>query len=223
MINTDKNTIKGSGIITNEQREISSFDKIEISSGPFEVYIQQGDTENVEIETDDNFHQYITVENDENNLFLGFKEDIRINRKSKVIVHITVKTIDMLSVSGVCTLNFTDPLYCELLNLDVEGVFKGNLEIYCNTLIANLQGVADVKLHGSADILTVSQEGVGSFNAMDFIANKAIVSNSGVGNVSVNATQELSMTNSGVGSITYSGDAKIVSLDASGIGKIKKK
>ena len=48
------------------------------------------------------------------------------------------------------------------------------------------------------------------------------VVNSGVGSVSVYATQELSMTNSGVGSITYSGDAVIKNINSSGVGKIRK-
>jgi hypothetical protein len=50
----------------------------------------------------------------------------------------------------------------------------------------------------------------------------ASVSNSGVGKVNVYATEELWMTSSGLGSITYSGGAEIKTSKTSGSGKITK-
>jgi hypothetical protein len=48
------------------------------------------------------------------------------------------------------------------------------------------------------------------------------IKSSSVGSVEVYASRELSIKNSGVGSLTYSGDAVIKSMESNGIGKIKK-
>ena len=55
------NTIDGDGNVVTEERNVNTFNKIDIS-GHFEVFIKQGKQENVEIETDQNLLQLIETE-----------------------------------------------------------------------------------------------------------------------------------------------------------------
>jgi hypothetical protein len=219
----NKKTVKGSGVLTKEQRHVTSFDKIEIASGAFEVYLLQGDTESVEVETDDNLHQYVRVQNYDNTLVLDLKEKIRFSDGTQNTVYITMKSIDAFKVTGVCNLITPRILNLNNLELEVSGVFNGELGIHCNKLIVSVKGVSNTELSGKAEVLKVTQSGVGSFDAMNLIGAKVTVNNSGVGSVSVYATDELSMTNSGIGSIYYSGEASILHLESSGLGKIEKR
>ena len=217
----DKTKVKGNGIVTIEQRAVSSFDKI-IVDGTFTVYLSQGDTESVEVEIDDNLQQYVEVRNEGRRLVLDIKDHVNFVKTTQNNVYITLKNIELFDVSGVCKVKTTGSLDCDQLAFKVSGVANGECELYCNKLNINLSGVVNLELRGETTELNINQSGVGKFNAMNLIAEKATVVNSGVGSVSVYATQELSLTNSGVGSITYSGDAEIKKLNSSGVGKITK-
>jgi len=214
-------TIDGSGTVTNEQRTVSPFDKISIE-GIFTVYLSQGDVESVEVEIDDNLQQYVEVRNEGSKLVLDIADSIRFGKTTKNNIYVTVKDIELLSITGVCTVKTLAPLNCPFLTINVSGVSSGELEMYCDKLNVNISGVGNIELRGSATEFDVQKSGVGNFTGKMLEAAIVNVVNSGVGSVSVYATQELSMTNSGVGSITYSGDAVIKNINSSGVGKIRK-
>ena len=214
--------IRGNGNVTKQQRPVSTFDKIEIASGPFTVNLTQGDIESVEVEIDDNLQQYVEVRNEGNKLVLDVKNKIKFGKTTKNNINVTFKNIDLLTVSGVSKVKTLNTLNCDVLTLTVSGVSDGEFEVSCEKLNATLSGVGNVVLRGNATEFSVRQSGVGNFNAKGLKADRVDVVNSGVGSVSVYASQELSMSNSGVGSITYSGDAVIKSIHSSGIGKISK-
>ena len=66
-LNSCINTIDGNGKVTKEQRAVSSFNKIDIS-GSYEVLINQGDEERLELEVDENLLEYIETETKNNTL-----------------------------------------------------------------------------------------------------------------------------------------------------------
>jgi hypothetical protein len=182
----------------------------------------QGDFERVEVEIDDNLQQYVEVRNDGSKMVLDVRNKVKFGKTTKNNIYVTLKNIDLFCVSGVCKVKTLSPLNCDFLTLNVSGVFDGELEVSCEKLDAILSGVVNLELRGRATVLFIKQSGVGNLNAKKLIADKADVANSGIGSVSVYATQELSMSNSGVGSITYSGDAIIKNIQTSGVGKINK-
>jgi hypothetical protein len=214
--------IKGSGTVTKEQRTVLPFNQVEIASGPFTVYLSQGDTESVEVEIDDNLQPYVKVRNEGSKLVVDLKDKVNIGKTTKNNINITLKNIDLLSLNGVCKLKTLGALNGDFLTFNVRGVADCELELHYDKLNFSGSGVGNVELRGSATELSVNQSGVGNFNAGALKADKANVVNSGVGSVSVDATHELSMSNTGVGSITYSGDAEIKAVHSSGVGKISK-
>jgi len=216
-----RHTVKGSGNVSKENRQVSPFSKVAIE-GVFTVYISQGDIESVEVEIDDNYQQYVEVETIDNKLVLKTLEKKDLRNPEKSNIYLTVKEIDMLYVMGVCRFNSVTPLNFETFKFKVDGVCNGDLEVNCSNFDAQINGVSNIKLTGKAEEFLLDHSGVGSFDAGSFEAKKVNVSNSGVGKVSVFATEELSMDNSGIGVITHSGNAKIISAETSKIGKIKK-
>ncbi len=56
-----KDKIKGSKTVTVTQKEVSSFDSVEIEDN-FEVFLVKGDTEALEIDADDNLHEIVAAE-----------------------------------------------------------------------------------------------------------------------------------------------------------------
>ena len=213
--------LKGNGNVTTEQRVITSFDKIDIN-GVFKVYLTQGDIEKVEVEIDENLQQYVNVFNEKNTLVLNIEKGISWNKTTKNNVYITLKNISQLSINGVCSVETRTALVSDHLKLDVDGVSSSSLELNCNKLDADLSGVGNTELSGKTNEFTVTKDGVGNLKASNLKAAIVNIRNSGVGGAEIYASHELSIKNSSVGSISYSGEAVIKSLDSGGVGKIRK-
>jgi Putative auto-transporter adhesin, head GIN domain len=81
-----KEKIKGSKIVTIEQREIGNFEAIEISDN-LEVYLEKGEKCDLKIEADDNLHDIISVDLTANTLRI-YDSKTATNYK-KLIVRIT--------------------------------------------------------------------------------------------------------------------------------------
>lgn len=81
-----KEKIKGSKIVTIEQREIGNFEAIEISDN-LEVYLDKGEKCNLKIEADDNLHDIVRVDLTANTLRI-YSSKTAANYK-KLVVRIT--------------------------------------------------------------------------------------------------------------------------------------
>jgi hypothetical protein len=226
-ITNDEDGIKGSGTVLKEQREVLPFNRLKVA-GKFTVHLLQGETESLEVEIDDNLMPYVRLQNKENELILDIKDKAVFGKTTQNNIYITLKNIELLDVSGNCSIVTSGSLKSEQLTINGNNKgsgkdkFKLELNLLCNQLDIKNKGVGDMKLQGETMALNIHNSGVGSIDAMNLKAANVIVNNTGVGSVSIYATQELSMTNSGVGSITYSGDAVIKNIKSSGVGKIKK-
>ncbi len=213
--------VKGSGSVITEARSVSSFDKIEIG-GIFNVFLSQGDVENVEVEIDDNLQQYVKIYNEGNTLVVDAEKGVNWKRVTKNNVYITLKNINELNVKGVCTVKSRTALKCDNLELDVEGIGNSRLELYCHQLDIKHGGVGSIELNGETVDLIIRKNGVGHLDAKNLKADNVNIKNSGVGSAEIYASKELTIRNSGVGSISYSGDATIKSVHSDGVGKINK-
>ena len=81
-----KDKIKGSKIVTIEQKEIGNFETIEISDN-IEVYLEKGEKSELKIEADDNLHEIINIDLTANTLRVNTSKTA-VNYK-KLIVRIT--------------------------------------------------------------------------------------------------------------------------------------
>lgn len=81
-----KDKIKGSKIVTIEQKEIGNFETIEISDN-IEVYLEKGEKSELKIEADDNLHDIINIDLTANTLRVNTSKTA-VNYK-KLIVRIT--------------------------------------------------------------------------------------------------------------------------------------
>jgi len=78
--------IKGSKIVTVEQKEIGNFDSLEVSDN-IEVYLDRGEKSELKIEADDNLHDIINIDLSSNTLRLNTSKKA-VNYK-KLIVRVT--------------------------------------------------------------------------------------------------------------------------------------
>lgn len=213
-------SVKGNGNVVTKERTVSTFSKLELN-GVFNVFVAQGGKEAVKVETDENLQDHIEVVQEGSHLIIKSKDKPTI-KATKMNVYVTVTNLDLMEVNGVGNVSSTSALKLDKFKLNFTGVGSTDLNLNSKDLTVKIEGVGNIKLKGSADNASITASGTGNLEAFDLAAKKLDVNVSGVGNTEVRADEEISINSSGIGNLSYTGNATVKSKNASGIGKVKK-
>jgi len=192
--------VRGSGNLISENRDLPAFSKIH-SSGAFDVTVEVGQTQRVQITYDDNLVALVETEVTDGTL------EIR-SRKSHCSRHeceiqVAVPDLDELLLTG------SGDIVVENLNAD---------RFRCV-----IQGSGDIRAEGRARELQIRVSGSGDIDARHLIAQDAFVRVSGSGDVDVFAAEAFEGRVSGSGDISYYGRPDRTSVHVSGSGDIKRR
>ncbi|HZA73306.1 MAG TPA: head GIN domain-containing protein [Propionibacteriaceae bacterium] len=193
--------VGGSGEVQTETRQVSGFTAIDLA-GSGEVTLEQGDSETLTIEADDNVLPRLTSEVSDSTLKLDKKRGITLGTNSPIRYRVTLKDLTGLNVSG------SGSIKAERLTLQ--------------TLRVDISGSGTVDLSGSAVEQDIEVSGSGRYEAADLPSQKVTAEISGSGEIAVAVSGELKVDISGSGTVTYSGDPN-VQQSVSGSGKVIKK
>lgn len=213
----------GQAFANTEDRPVSNFHAIE-SSGSFDVYITQGNTEAVKVDAPEDVIGKILTEVKDGTLRIYTKEKFswkNIFNNKKVSIYVTVKSVDAISLSGSGNVNFKDGLTARGdMHLHISG--SGNVQgkLTAKSLDASVSGSGNLRLSGSAENQNASVSGSGNYSARDFTSANVNVSVSGSGNAAVYASESINARVSGSGGVHYGGNPKNVSKSKSGSGSI---
>ena len=197
----DPETEEGSGYITGENRNVSECSGVNLKYYG-KVYLKQGSEQSIHVEADDNIIDDVVTRNENGYLTTGLRNGSYSNVTVKV--YVTLKSIENISIEG-------------------SGAVYIENSINCDKLTCSINGAGDIDLWGSANNLDCRINGAGNISAFDFITKYCTAKISGTGNCSLNVTEDLDASISGVGNIIYSGEPKRVTSSISGMGKIGKK
>lgn len=218
MFSSCDNVISGSGRIVEENREVNSFDAIDIS-GSFKIYLLQGNKESLIIEADDNLMQYIQTSVRGGRLYL----DTRGMRfyDAKLTAHITVKNLEDIKASGAVKVINESPLDFDRLSIGLSGAADVDLELYGDNMELRISGAAKTNFSGSVENMFIKLSGAAKLNAGNLDCETMDIGISGAGAATVNVSKKIKANISGAGHIKYFGDPEIDS-SISGAGKLSK-
>ncbi|MDN5202660.1 DUF2807 domain-containing protein [Fulvivirgaceae bacterium BMA10] len=195
--------IVGNGNVTIEDRAVSNFTKLNIN-GVFNVFVRKSNEAGVEVETDENVQSFIIVQStNDGTLNISIASGTNLKRITKLNIYIDAIDLEQIDNQGVSDIETTTPFDF-------------------NTLSVFNNGVGSITLRGTCDDLFIRNNGVGSVNALELESRIVEVVNVGVGNVSVDVLETLTVTISGVGSVRYTGNPTTINSDISGIGTLVK-
>lgn len=213
----------GSGKVISQTREVSAFTSISVTY-PAEVVIQQGKSESVKLEAEDNLLPQLSTEVSDGKLTIKNKVSSwaeRVNPTRPVRITITVKDLSELSFSSAGSVRI-DGLETDSLKVRLSGA--GELDILrltAHSFDCSLSGAGSITANGTVDNLTLNVSGVGSFRGEDLSSASADVHLSGVGSATVRTTETLTAQVSGLGSVRYYGSPQ-VSERVSGLGSVNR-
>jgi Putative auto-transporter adhesin, head GIN domain len=227
-------SVVGSGDIVTQTIDVSNFDRVTLE-GFGDVYIQQGQTESLSVQTDDNIISLLEINVQGSELTLGMKRGYSVTPSQSITFNLTVQDLSAItlagsgdfyvealksgsfavSVRGSGDIEITS-LTADDLSIELDG--SGNItieDVNVQTIETSLQGSGDIKLEGKADTQNVRVGGSGNYLAGDLEATSADISIPGSADVTVWASDELKVRVNGSGDIRYYGQPLI---DQSGSG-----
>lgn len=220
-VNPDGKTITPSDNIITENRTVSGFTGVDMSTIGT-VTIIQGEKESVVVSGSDNLVELVTTTVRNGVLTLAM-ENVNVQSMGKediLAFEITVKDLESLTVSGLGTVEM-DSLKTNDLNLVMSGGGAIALDkLSADKVNVEISGVGGINITGTADHVEVDISGAGELNATDLETKTANVILSGIGTAVVWVTDELTGEISGAGSVRYYGEPK-TNTNSSGVGKFE--
>jgi len=221
IINGWANTISGSGNVVTEERDISGFEGVHVSSG-IDVYLTEDDRFSVVVEADDNLHDVIETYVKGNLLVVG-TDNVNIRNAKSKKVHVSLPELSTLKISSAGDCDGQNMFHCRDLRLDVSSAGDLSLELTADKVDLDISSSGDVRLAGEVGEFRASLSSAGELDAFDLVAGKVDVDVSSAGDARVHATDEISMKASSAGDIHYKGDARVVHSSTSSAGSIIKR
>ena len=217
----DLNSVRGSGTVVTEERQVSNFEQVELS-GIGALVIEVGSEETLVIEAEDNLLEYIETTVRGDTLEIGSRERTNLQPTEPISYYLTVKSLDSISVSGLG--NVVVPgLEATRFSVDISGAGDVNLEsLDAERLDISISGLGSLGIDaGQVSEQSIDLSGSGGYNGRNLESADAEIYVSGLGSASVWATENLFVNISGSGSVRYAGDPS-VDMDISGLGSLKK-
>lgn len=203
--------------------KVTDFSAVDISTVGDVYYTQSTDGETkLEIYGPDNIIDLIDVSIKNNTLYLTMEKKNRVRNVKKMKIMISTPDLNDITFNGVGNVNIDEGLTTTNLNIGHHGVGDVNIKgLSADELSVNSTGVGNARLSGEVARATLNSRGVGNIDADELKANSVEAAARGVGNITCYATEAISATVDGVGSIKYKGSPADKRINKNGIGSIK--
>jgi hypothetical protein len=212
-----RRTVSGNGNVVKKERNAGNFSGLRVSSG-IDVYLRQTGSESIDVEADENLHEYIITEI--KNDVLHVYSDANIRRAEMKRVNVTMDKINSLKTSSAGDIIGETPVKTDNLELAASSAGDIKLEVYVKELDINISSSGDITLNGEADIMDASLSSAGDLNAYGLQVREADVSASSAGDADINVSEKLKARASSAGDINYRGNPKSVDVHSSSAGGV---
>jgi hypothetical protein len=209
-------TVEGSGNIITEEREVAEFTKVRLK-GSGNVILTQGQTQSLQVKTDDNIMPLI--ETDVSGKKLTISHGKHHLRPTRFEVHITVKNLEGVAISGSGDISGESRFVTDTFYAEISGSGDMDFEVETDKLASKISGSGSIHLSGKAEDYTLSISGSGAVNAFDVKAENVSVKISGSGDCRITASETLNAKISGSGDVYYRGRPQI-NIKISGSGSL---
>lgn len=212
-------TVRGTGNLATETRRVAGFNAVELS-GVGTLIIEQGDSESLEVEAEENLLPYLESRISGNNLKIGVQQFVSIQPTKEIIYRLKVKNLNAIETSGLGNVEI-DALKADRLSIEISGSGKVTIDdLQSQDIDLEISGLGDILLAGKVEEQHVELSGAGNYKAQDLQSRTAEVTISGTGNAVVWVVERLNVELSGAGKVEYYG-SPAVNSEISGVGQLK--
>ena len=218
----NEKSVKLSGVTKVSTKEVSAFDKVDVS-GAIDVIVNIGNKSEVVIEADSAIMPYIVTEVKDRELRIYNKDIIGFYnfKNNKILVTITTPSILELESSGACDVTIND-LKTDMFKVSLSGACDLIGSFECNVLDLESSGSSDSKLRGKVKNCNIELSGACDIKALDLEVDSLKIEGSGSSNVEITVQNSLDVELSGASELRYKGEPKYIKTDMSGVSNLTK-
>lgn len=218
----NEKNVKLSGVTKVSTKEVSAFDKVDVS-GAIDVIVNIGNKSEVVIEADSAVMPYIVTEVKDRELKIYNKDIIGFYnfKNNKILVTITTPSILELESSGACDVTIND-LKTDMFKVSLSGTCDLIGSFECNVLDLEASGSSDSKLRGKVKDCNIELSGASDIKAFDLEVDNLKIEGSGSSNVEITVQNSLDVELSGASELRYKGEPKYIKTDMSGVSNLTK-
>lgn len=236
------------GAIAQENITISRFQGEKITGievhGAFKVTAKQGESTGASVSIPSRLERQLRFTLKNGILTIGFDGKFKGKNKETFTAEVTLSTLENVEISGASSLHLkgeitTNHLVAEIIGassmtssapirvtqkaaIALTGASKMSGELTASAVAFEISGASKLTLSGKSTTASVEVVGASKADLANFTVDNATIEAAGTSHINIHVLQELSAEATGVSSITYSGDPKIIKLEATGVSKIKK-
>lgn len=200
--------VMGNGNVITKERPISgNFNQIEVSRG-IDVFINQNQTESINVQADDNLHDIIITKIEGNTLKIYADKNISHASSKKVMVNF--KTISKLSSSSGSSIYGTNTIIAENLDLDSSSGSDMELDVKVNHLNCTASSGSDLEVSGEANMLVANASSGSDIKAQKLRTSITNAKASSGADIELNVLKELTASTQSGGNITYTGNPETI-------------
>lgn len=223
LFSCDRETIRASNTVTTEEVNFSDYSGLRISNA-FNAYVTFSDTEEkIEIEANENLHDYIIVAKERNTLVVKFRRNTNLRGNVTLNIYISTGNITNFDVSGASSITLENELVSQNTSIELSGASNFYGEISTSRLELDARGASGIDIFGSTDHLDASLEGSSGLRDYDLAVKHLDIRLSGASDAYLSVAETLDISASGASALNYKGDAAIGRKKLSGASQIIKK
>ncbi len=207
-----------------EERKVSTYDAISVSTG-IDVYIRQGDRQQVTVEVDEDDIDDLMTEVRSGELKIYFEGNSSFwNWKDRdATVYVTVTDIKSIKSSSGSDVTGETIIVSDYLELESSSGADLKLQVRAKTLRAESSSGSDMELSGEADSFEGRSSSGSDLDARDLVARKAKVRASSGSDLAITVTEDIEADASSGSDISYSGRPQYVNIDESSGGDVSRR
>lgn len=202
-----------------ETRELSPFSKISVGQA-IKVHVEKGAKESCVIETEGIDTRDVLTEVGGRTLKIRLDRNRRKN--INVVVHLTYKDINGISISSAAQVYSKGPIQSDELEIDVSSAGNGELDIEVDELEIEVSSSGKLTIVGTARYQDIDISSAGHLDAYDLKCEEVSVSVSSAGKAKVQASKRIDARANSAGSIRYKGNPDKTYARANSGGAIKR-
>ena len=197
-------TVRGSGSVVEVTREVSGFTGVSLR-GVGHLTIEQGETEGLRIEAEDNVTPYLETQVEGTTLVIATRSGVRLRPTRPIVFRVTLQELATLEISGSGEAE-ADGIEADDLSITVSGSGNASLpNLESDSLRVSISGSGNVETSGRVQEQKLTISGSGEYRARDLESVQATVRVSGSGSATLRVSDSLDATVSGSGSVRYVG------------------
>ncbi len=201
-------TVRGSGNIATEKREVKDFNSIQLGiMGKLEII--QGEEEGLQISAEDNLLSRITTVVRGKTLEIGTPSNVTIEPTKEITFTLKVKNLSAIYTSSLGSIHASQ-LSADKIEIGVSSL--GNIEIgdlKATDLLVRISSIGNITLAGTVSTQDVQISSRGFYTAGDLQSQSAYVSISSSGNAKIWVIKDLSVQISSSGNVDYYGSPQV--------------